>query len=122
MKAAWYTKNGAARNVLVVGELPTPEPGPGEVLVRVYRSGINPSDVKSRRSRPLNADLSSRTVTVVVSYMPSAREFPKKGSASALGYGMVNGSGQWVLRLNSSPYRVAADRKLTHWGSGFNRR
>ena len=57
MKAAWYTKNGAARDVLVVGELPTPEPGPGEVLVKIYRSGINPSDVKSRRSRPLNAEL-----------------------------------------------------------------
>ena len=57
MKAAWYTKNGAARDVLVVGELPTPEPGPGEVLVKIYRSGINPSDVKSRKGRPLNAEL-----------------------------------------------------------------
>lgn len=26
MKAAWYEKNGPARDVLVVGELPTPEP------------------------------------------------------------------------------------------------
>ena len=57
MKAAWYTKNGAARDVLVVGELPTPTPGPGEVLVKIYRSGINPSDVKSRKGRPLNAEL-----------------------------------------------------------------
>jgi NADPH2:quinone reductase len=56
MKAAWYTKNGAARDVLVVGELPTPEPGPGEVLVKISRSGINPSDVKSRKSRPLDAE------------------------------------------------------------------
>ena len=51
MKAAWYTKNGAARDVLVVGELPTPEPGPGEVLVKIHRSGVNPSDVKSRTAR-----------------------------------------------------------------------
>jgi NADPH2:quinone reductase len=57
MKAAWYAKNGAARDVLVVGELPTPTPGPGEVLVKIYRSGINPSDVKSRKGRPLNAEL-----------------------------------------------------------------
>lgn len=57
MKAAWYTKNGTARDVLVVGELPTPEPGPGEVLVKIYRSGINPSDVKSRKSRLVNAEL-----------------------------------------------------------------
>lgn len=57
MKAAWYTKNGAACDVLVVGELPTPTPGPGEVLVKIYRSGINPSEVKSRKGRPLNAEL-----------------------------------------------------------------
>lgn len=53
MKAAWYEKNGEARDVLVVGEMPTPEPGRGEVLVRLATSGVNPSDVKSRRGRPL---------------------------------------------------------------------
>jgi NADPH2:quinone reductase len=57
MKAAWYTKNGTAQDVLVVAELATPKPGPGEVLVKVYRSGINPSDVKSRKARPLNTEL-----------------------------------------------------------------
>lgn len=54
MKAAWYEKNGAARETLIVGEMPTPQPGPGEVLVKVAVSGVNPSDVKSRRGRPLN--------------------------------------------------------------------
>ncbi|MCV3242183.1 NADPH:quinone reductase [Mesorhizobium sp. ZC-5] len=53
MKAAWYEKNGTARDVLIVGELPKPQAGPGEVLVRVHVSGVNPSDVKSRRGRPL---------------------------------------------------------------------
>lgn len=53
MKAAWYEKNGAAREVLTVGEMPTPEPGPGEVRVRLHASGVNPSDVKSRRGRPM---------------------------------------------------------------------
>jgi NADPH2:quinone reductase len=57
MKAAWYTTNGSARDVLVLGELPTPTPGAGEVLVKIHRSGVNPSDVKSRKSRPLNGDL-----------------------------------------------------------------
>ena len=42
--------------MLVVGELPDPVPGPGEVRVRLAVSGANPSDVKSRRSRPLNAE------------------------------------------------------------------
>lgn len=52
MRAAWYERNGAARDVLVVGELPTPEPAAGEVRVRVHWSGVNPSDVKSRAGRP----------------------------------------------------------------------
>ncbi|MBE7941083.1 MULTISPECIES: NADPH:quinone reductase [Ramlibacter] len=53
MRAAWYEKNGPAREVLVVGERPDPEPAPGEVRVRIHVSGVNPSDVKSRARRPL---------------------------------------------------------------------
>lgn len=53
MLAAWYERNGNARDVLVVGEMPTPEPGPDEVRVAIHASGVNPSDVKSRRGRPL---------------------------------------------------------------------
>ena len=48
MRAAWYERYGPAREVLEVGELPDPVPGPGEVLVRVHASGVNPSDWKSR--------------------------------------------------------------------------
>ena len=53
MKAVWYSQNGAAADVLTHGDLPTPEPGPGEVRVKLASSGVNPSDVKSRQSRPL---------------------------------------------------------------------
>lgn len=53
MKAAWYERNGTAAEVLVVGEMPTPEPAAGEVRVRLHASGVNPSDVKSRMARPL---------------------------------------------------------------------
>ena len=48
MRAGWYERNGAAREVLTVGELPTPNAGPGEVRVRLHASGVNPSDVKKR--------------------------------------------------------------------------
>ncbi|WP_436641217.1 NADPH:quinone reductase [Microbaculum sp. FT89] len=48
MKAAYYEKNGAAADVLRIGEVDTPEPGPGEVRVKIAVSGVNPSDVKSR--------------------------------------------------------------------------
>jgi NADPH2:quinone reductase len=48
MRAAWYERKGPAREVLQVGEVPTPEAGPGEVRVRVHVSGVNPSDTKNR--------------------------------------------------------------------------
>lgn len=49
MKAAFYTQQGPAREVLRVGEQPTPQPGAGEVRVKVRTSGVNPSDWKVRR-------------------------------------------------------------------------
>jgi NADPH:quinone reductase len=55
MKAAWYEQNGSARDVLNVGELEDPVPSTGEVCVKVFASGVNPSDVKSRAGRPLVA-------------------------------------------------------------------
>ncbi|WP_158743762.1 NADPH:quinone reductase [Acidisphaera sp. L21] len=54
MLAAFYERQGAAKDVLRVEEMPTPNPGPGEVRVRLRSSGVNPSDVKSRAgSRPM---------------------------------------------------------------------
>ena len=48
MKAAWYEQFGPAAEALTVGELEDPQPGPGEVLVRLHASAVNPSDVKKR--------------------------------------------------------------------------
>lgn len=48
MKAVWYEGFGPAGQVLTHGDMPTPDPAPGEVLVRIHASGINPSDVKLR--------------------------------------------------------------------------
>lgn len=48
MKAARYDRFGSARDVLEVGEIDTPSARPGEVLVRLKTSGVNPSDVKKR--------------------------------------------------------------------------
>ena len=48
MRAAWFEKFGAAEDVLTVGDVDKPAAAPGEVLVRLYTSGVNPSDVKKR--------------------------------------------------------------------------
>ena len=57
MQAAWYSKIGEAADVLEFGEQPTPEPLAGEVRVKLVTSGVNPSDVKSRRARPVTDPL-----------------------------------------------------------------
>jgi NADPH:quinone reductase len=48
MRAAWYEKQGAARDVLTIGEMDDPQPRAREVRIRVAFSGINPGDVKKR--------------------------------------------------------------------------
>lgn len=62
MKAVWYETPGAAHQVLQVGELPDPQPAPGEVRVRIACSGVNPSDVKRRAGWRGQAPGFARTV------------------------------------------------------------
>jgi NADPH2:quinone reductase len=56
MRAIVYRETGEP-SVLQLVDRPEPEPGPGEVLVRVAVSGVNPTDWKARRGdgpgRPL---------------------------------------------------------------------
>jgi len=57
MRAALYSSAGEAAEVLRVQEVDRPEPEPGEVLVRVHASGINPTDHKARSgmtARPID--------------------------------------------------------------------
>jgi NADPH:quinone reductase len=48
MRAAFYTQLGAAADVLQIGDVKTPEPGPGEIQLKISASGVNPSDYKTR--------------------------------------------------------------------------
>jgi NADPH2:quinone reductase len=52
MRAITYSTLGAARDVLTLTDFPDTPPAPGEVTVALAFSGVNPSDVKSRRGRP----------------------------------------------------------------------
>lgn len=62
MQAVWYDEKGSAEQVLQFGKLPIPMPSPGEVRVRLYASGVNPSDVKSRGGFYTPPKVFSRTV------------------------------------------------------------
>jgi NADPH2:quinone reductase len=48
MRAISYSRTGDPA-VLTLIERPEPTPGPGEVAVRIHRSGINPTDWKARQ-------------------------------------------------------------------------
>jgi NADPH2:quinone reductase len=89
MRAAWFDRQGPAQEVLQVGELPTPEPGPGEVLVRVHASGVNPSDVKFRQGGPGRA----------LPYDPVVPHSDGAGVVDAVGDGVDNarvGERVWI--------------------------
>ena len=45
MKSAQFAETGQPTDVLMIQDIPTPEPGPGEVRVKVSACNINPSDV-----------------------------------------------------------------------------
>ncbi len=47
MRAIRFERHGKVRQVLAIVDVATPQPGPGEVLVEVHASGLNPSDVKN---------------------------------------------------------------------------
>jgi NADPH2:quinone reductase len=48
MRAALYDRYGPAGEVLRIEEIERPEPGPGEVRIKMGYSGVNPTDWKSR--------------------------------------------------------------------------
>lgn len=96
MKAAFYEAVGTARDVLRIADLPTPEPAPGEVRVRVHWSGVNPSDVKTR------AGLRSKT-------LPFARIVPHSD-----GSGVIDAVGEGV-----SPSRIG--QRVWVWNAAWGR-
>ncbi len=98
MRAATYRGTGDS-GVLSVDEVPTPDPGPGEVRVRITCSGVNPTDWKTR------SGLTGRT--------PSEPQVPHQdgaGVVDAVGEGVVDrhvGQRVWV-------YLAALDNR---WGT-----
>ena len=93
MRAAYYEKNGPARDVLRVAEVETAEPGPGEVRVKLAASGVNPSDVKNR------AGLTRKIAFPrVIPHSDGAGEIDKVGEgvpASRIGERVWVWNGQW---------------------------
>jgi NADPH2:quinone reductase len=103
MKAAWHTQNGEAQDVMQVGELPTPTPQAGDVLVRLMTSGVNPSDVKSRRARPVSDPL-------IVPHSDGAGVIEAVGagvSAARVGQRVWIWNGQWQRAMGTCAQYIA---------------
>ena len=99
MLASWYDAQGPAADVLHVGELPDPVPGPGEVRVRVTISGVNPGDTKKRRGW-------------LGSSMPFPRVIPHSDAAGVIDAvgdeGDAHRVGQRVSVHGAKSYRLSA--------------
>lgn len=92
MQAAFYVQQGPAREVLQIGEQPTPEPGPGEVRVRLKTSGVNPSDWKSRSGRT-----AKMATPLVIPHSDGAGDIDKVGPGvdNRVGERVWIWNGQW---------------------------
>ena len=93
MRAAYYEKNGPAREVLRVADVETPQPGRGEVRVKLITSGVNPSDVKGRAG-------TTRKIAFprVIPHSDGAGEIERVGEgvpASRVGERVWVWNGQW---------------------------
>lgn len=106
MKAAFYTRQGDAAEVLTVGEQPVPQPEPGEVRVRLSYSGVNPSDWKTRKggsSRRLFAPL-------IIPHSDGAGVIDAVGegvSSSRLGERVWIWNGQWQRAFGTAAEWIA---------------
>ncbi len=107
MRAAYYEANGPAAKVLHLADVATPEPGPGEVRVRLATSGVNPSDVKSREGR-------TRKIAFprVIPHSDGAGVIDKVGSGvppSRVGERVWVWNGQWkrAIRHGGGIHRAA---------------
>jgi NADPH2:quinone reductase len=85
MRTASYTAKGLARDVLKVGDLPDPQLGENDILIRLHFSGINPSDVKMRAGQSIGG-----------MDMPFPLVIPHSDGA-----GIVESVGSNVARFNS---------------------
>lgn len=93
MKAVVFERFGEPSEVLKVKDVPTPEPGPGEVRVRMIASPVNPSDLLVVRGR-----------YGVLPTLPATPGFEGVGVVDAVGPGLMGKlvKGKRVTVINSA--------------------
>mgnify|MGYP001168849996 CR=1 FL=1 len=107
MRAIVYADKGSS-GVMRLAERPVPEPGPGQVRVRLVRSGVNPTDWKSRSG--------GSSPTAFAEVTPGQ---DGAGVIDALGPdvpGLVPGDRVWIyLGQHGLPFGTAAEYNVVDW-------
>lgn len=107
-KAVVLTKYGPP-DVLVWRDVPTPEPGRGQVRIRVKAAGVSPTDPKIRRgdleavfTLPSNAVLGFEAAGVVDALGPSVSGVEEGDDVASLLFGL-GGYGEYALASSWTP-------------------
>ena len=111
MKAAFFRRTGAAREVFDVDEVLTPPPGPGEVRVRLHASGVNPSDTYTRSGRTKRP----WSYPFIVPHSDGAGVIEQVGAgvpASRIGERVWIHNGQWKRQLGTAAEYICLPSEL----------
>ncbi|WP_171102784.1 NADPH:quinone reductase [Ruegeria sp. HKCCD7255] len=115
MKAITYEEFGPAADVLSITEMPVPSPAPGEVLVRVHASGINPSDVKLRGGARPGAVMA---YPLVIPHSDGAGVIEAVGQgvdAARVGQRVWIWNGQWQRAFGTGAEYIALPSEQAVW-------
>jgi len=106
MKALYFTEHGGPE-VMQYGELPDPQPGPGQALVRVKAVALNRVDLWVRQGGPAFARLpkphvGGADVAGIVAGYGSDTGGPPLGTRVVVDPGVVTGEDEWTRRGEDS--------------------
>lgn len=109
MKAIQYTRFGGPE-VLEVGELPDPHPGPGQVRIAVRAVGVNPIDWKMRAGM-MGGDLPQTTGREAAGVVDELGEGVEDVAAGDRVFGFVTGAGaaEFAVLADYAPIPASLD-------------
>ena len=93
MRAALFHTHGGPQ-VVAIEDVPTPEPGPGELLVQVKAAGLNHLDLWVRRGLPIETTMphiGGSDVAGVVAFLAGPDSDYMTGQAIKVDGGLVMG-------------------------------
>ncbi len=113
MKAIWYETLGSAASVLQHGELETPTPAAGQVLIKLHASSVNPSDVKMRAGT--RAGGTKMAYPKIIPHSDGAGVISEVGlgiDTNRIGQRVWLSNGQWNRAYGTAAEYIAIDAEL----------